>query len=281
MAEQPEIPPPSPDDVLYRVDGPVAWITLNRPVVLNALNWSIQRRLLVALQRAEADPAIRAIVLSGAGRAFSAGGDLQDTGPDDGEPVPSEREVFMAIWRMPKPVIAAVHGYALGMACELAGICDLTVAAEDAKLGEIEIRHGFTPPILIAPYLLGIKQAKELLLLGEMLSAAEAQRIGLVNRVVPADRLQEEAGALAQKLAALSPEAVATDKLAINRAYELAGFQAGLEYASDPVIRGLAQDGADNEHLRRLRDEGWAAFRQSRDRMYEGADGQGVSEGVE
>jgi enoyl-CoA hydratase/carnithine racemase len=271
-----EIPPPSPDDVLYEKDEGFATITLNRPVVLNALNWSIRRWLMRALERAEADADVKAIILTGAGRAFSAGGDLQSTPPEDDEPIPSGMDIALKIWELPKPVIAAVNGYALGQGCELAGVCDITVAADDAKLGEIQIRHGFGPPVLIAPFLLGLKQAKELLLLGEMVDAEEARRLGLVNRVVPAGRLLDEAREMARKIAALSAKAVRTNKLLINRVHELAGFRAALDYRSDPLVRALTEgeagDEAMNEHLKVLRDKGWEAFRASRDVLYRESD---------
>ena len=273
-----EIPPPSPDDVLYRADGDIAWVTLNRPVVLNAVNWSIRRRLMWALRQAEADDEVRVVILTGAGRAFCAGGDIQSTPPDDDEPTPGGMEIFMTIWSMPKPVIAAVRGHAVGQGCELAGICDLTVATEDAKFGEIQIRHGFGPPLLITPYLTGPKQAKELLLLGEIYDAREAQRLGLVNRVVPDDRLEAEAEAIARKLAALPQRAVKTNKLLVNRVHELAGFRDALDYRDDPLIKALSQREGDpglNEHLRVLREQGWEAFRQSRDVMYRESETQG------
>src|SRR5688572_17196052 len=125
---QVEIPPPSLDDVLYEKREGYALITLNRPVVLNALNWSIMRRLKWALEQAESDDDVKAIVLTGAGRAFSSGGDIQSTPPTDGLPSPSGVEVNMKIWHLPKPVIAAVRGYAVGQGHHLAGICDLTIA---------------------------------------------------------------------------------------------------------------------------------------------------------
>ena len=270
--QAPDIPPPSPQDVLYeRLDG-FARITLNRPVVLNAINWSIQRRLMWALEQAERDDEVRAVVLTGAGRAFSAGGDLQSGEPEDGEPVPGEMEIFMRIWGMPKPVIAAVRGYAVGLGCQLAGICDITIAAEDARLGEVQIRHGFGPPVLILPYLIGLKQAKELLMTGEMVTAADAVRIGLVNRVVPADRVLDEAEAMARRIAALPAETVGTNKLLVNRVHELAGLHQALDYRSDPLFAHLRGEsvpaGETNEHLRVLHERGWEAFRQSRDAGY-------------
>lgn len=272
VPQQPEIPPPSLDDVLFERDGPIGWVTLNRPVVLNAVNWSIRRRLMWALDQANANDEVKVVILRGAGRAFCAGGDIQSTPPDDDLPTPGGMEIFMTIWQMPKPVIAAVHGHAVGQGCELAGICDLTIAADDAKFGEIQIRHGFGPPLLISPFLMGPKQAKELLMVGDIMDAHEAQRIGLVNRVVPADQLFAEAEKLARRLAALPQRAVRTNKLLVNRVHELAGFHAALDYRSDPVVRALSEDsGAEglNEHLRVLREQGWEAFRASRDVLYQ------------
>lgn len=266
-----EIPPPSLDDVLYEKDEGFARIILNRPVVLNAVNWSIRRRLMWALQQALADDDVKAVILTGAGRAFCAGGDIQSAPPTDDEPTPGGMEIFMMIWQMPKPVIAAVNGHAVGQGCELAGICDITIAADDAKFGELQIRHGFGPPLLITPFLTGPKQAKELLMLGEMVDAADAQRLGLVNRIVPASQLMEEAEKMARKLAALPQKAVRTNKLLVNRVHELAGFQAALDYRDDPAIKelsGATGESGLNEHLRVLREQGWEAFRESRDAIY-------------
>ena len=268
-----EVPAPSENDVLYEREDNFAWITLNRPLVLNAVDWSLQRGLGRALDAAEGDDEVRAIVLRGAGRAFCAGGDLQASPrPDDGVETPGTGELMQRIWNSPKPVIAAVRGHAVGQGAEIAGMCDMTIAAEDAKFGEIQIRHGFGPPILISPFLTGLKQAKELMLLGEIYGAEDALRIGLVNRVVPGDRLDEEAAAWARKLAALPRQAVALNKALVNRVYELAGFQAALDYRDDPAIRALSDRGAsDDEGTRRigvLRDQGWEQFKRERDAAY-------------
>ena len=179
-----EIPPPGPDDVLYEKDDCFARITLNRPTILNAINKNIQRLLYSAFERAEADDDVKVVILTGAGRAFSAGGDLYSSYYPDDDPAPSGMEVQMKIWSFPKPVIAAVKGHAVGQACELAGVCDFTIAAENARFGEIHIRHGFAVPVLITPFLVSMKNAKELLMLGEQIDAHEAQRMGLVNRVL-------------------------------------------------------------------------------------------------
>lgn len=208
--------------VLYRGAGGVAEVVLNRPAVLNAINGAMHHGILAALDRAAGDDAVRAVVIRGSGRAFSAGGDLKAVaaGDDVGHPVMLGR----AIWNLPKPVIAAVHGYCLGQACELAAVCDLTVAAETTRFGEVEINHGWGPPLPIMPFVLGIKRAKEVLLLGELMDAGLALQIGLVNRVVPEGELDAEVNRITSRIAGLKAEAVAGNKQLINRQYEAAGF---------------------------------------------------------
>ena len=147
------IPPPSDDDVLIETNNTIRTITLNRPVVLNALNKNVQRLLLAALQSAENDSEVSVVILTGAGRAFSAGGDMWSHLYPDDEPAPSGTEVQTFIWSMNKPVIAAIRGHAVGQGFELAGVCDFTIASENVKLGEIQIRHGFGIPMLITPFL--------------------------------------------------------------------------------------------------------------------------------
>jgi enoyl-CoA hydratase/carnithine racemase len=269
------IPPPSPDDVLFeKFDGGYAVITLNRPVVLNAINWSICRCLKVALDKAEEDDDVKVVIFTGAGRAFCAGGDIQSTPPTDGLPSPSAFDLQMRLWDFPKPIIGAVRGHAVGQGHELSAMCDITIAADDARFGELQIRHGFGPPVLISPYMVNPKQAKELLLLGEQLDAEQAMKLGLVNRIVPVEKLMDEAIAMAKKLAGLNQKTVRMNKILVNRVYELAGFKNGLNYRNDPVIKemgGAMGGGRDaNEHLKVLREKGWEAFRESRDAAYRG-----------
>lgn len=275
--QQVEIPPPSLDDVLYEKHEDYAIITMNRPVVLNALNWSIQRRLWWALGQAATDDDVKSVILTGAGRAFSAGGDIQSTPPPDKDPTPSGMQINLAIWEMPKPVIAAVRGYAVGQGCELAGTCDMTVAADDAVFGEIQIRHGFGPPILVTPFLVGMKQAKEMLMLGERIGAQEALRLGLVNRVVPGDQLMPTAVDMARKMAALPQRTVRMNKLLVNRVYELAGFRQALDYRAEKALAAaLGTEASEPDpHLKVLREQGWEAFRASRDALYQGSDSGG------
>ena len=269
-----EIPPPGPDDVLYEKGDGFARITLNRPTVLNAMNKNVQRLLNAALERAEDDDDVKAVILTGAGRAFTAGGDLYSHLYPDDDPAPSGMDNQMKIWSLLKPVIAAVRGHAVGQGFEFAGVCDFTIAAEDARFGEIQIRHGGSPPVLITPYMLGLKSAKEVLLLGEQIGAQDALRMGIVNKVVPVEQLQEEAEAWAKKLAALPPAAVQRNKFLVNRVYDLAGFREGLAYSDDPAVKALSESADDDrltrERRQRLQETGWGAFKDERDAAFRG-----------
>jgi enoyl-CoA hydratase/carnithine racemase len=251
--------------------GHIAIMTLNRPDSMNALGAPGDGdQVAAACAAINADQEIRCVVLTGAGRAFSAGGDIQSTPPPDNDPTPSGMQINLAIWQMQKPVIAAVHGYAVGQGHELAGTCDMTIASEEAVFGELQIRHSFGPPILISPFLVGLKQAKEMLMLGERITAQDALRLGLVNRVVPADQLMATAEDMCRKLAALPQKTVRSNKMLVNRVYELAGFREALDYRTDPAIaEALGTTAEDPDpHLRILREQGWEAFRASRDALY-------------
>ena len=218
--------PGAPDEpVLYRCENGVAEVTLNRPRALNAINGAVHYGLLRALEQAAADDAIRSVVIRGSGRAFSAGGDLKAVAA--GEDVGHPKRLGQAIWDLPKPVIAAVHGYCLGQAFEVAGVCDLTIAAASAVFGEVEINHGWGPPLPITPFALGLKQAKEVLLLGDMITAEVALRMGIVNRVVADEDLDAEVAKITARIAGLKPEAVAGNKRLVNSRYEAAGFAPG------------------------------------------------------
>ncbi len=217
--------------VLYEVRDGVALLTLNRPEKLNALSVELLDTLDRALERAGGAADVRVVVIRGAGRAFSTGYDLAAFA---GQPLLSgeqwrERhrrniDRWLKIWNLPKPVIAQVHGFALAGACELAMACDLTVAAEGTKFGEPEIQDVSGPPTMFMPWVLGLKKAKELLLTGELIDAVEAERIGLINTVVPAEQLEARTFELARKMARLEPAALYYNKLSINRTYELMGL---------------------------------------------------------
>ena len=186
------------NNLLFEKRDGIGYLTLNRPDKLNALSPALMAELRHALDVIEADPEIKVVILTGAGRAFSAGFDI---GAPEGEPEIYERQpdewhsslkqnidTFLKIWHSSKPYIAAINGYTLAGACELAQLCDIKIASEQATLGEPEIRFGTGPPVLITPFSVGLAKAKELLLMGEMISAQEAERLGMINKVVPHDQ---------------------------------------------------------------------------------------------
>jgi enoyl-CoA hydratase len=205
---------------------PVTLIRLNRPQALNALNGELMDELSAALDQAEADDAIRAIVLTGSDRAFAAGADIKEMASKDY--VQAFREDFItANWeraaRCRKPLIAAVAGYALGGGCELAMMCDIIIAAENAKFGQPEITLGVSPGAggtQRLTRLVGKAKAMDLILTGRMMDAAEAERCGLVSRVAPLASLLDEALGVARKLADLSPVSLMLTKEMVNAAYE-------------------------------------------------------------
>jgi enoyl-CoA hydratase/carnithine racemase len=219
---------------------PTSWgvrLVLNRPAKLNAISAELREALTTAIAEATADERVRVIVIAGAGRAFCSGYDLSEAAPETAwdwrDVLARDVEATLAVWSCPKPVIAQVHGYALAGGLELAMACDLIVVAEGAQLGEPEIRFGSAPVTLLMPFVIGQKRARELLLTGDLIDAAEAERIGLINRVVPAERLTAEVDALAAKLARVPPDVMAPTKLMLNRAMDAAGFAAAVDMGLD------------------------------------------------
>ena len=219
---------------------PTPWgvrLTLNRPDKLNALNGELRDELTAAIAAAAADERVRVIAIAGAGRAFCSGYDLSEEQPSTAlgwrDVLGRDVAATLAILHCPKPVIAQVHGYAVAGGLELAMACDLIVAAEDARLGEPEIRFGSAPVTLLMPFVIGQKKTRELLLTGDLIDAREAERIGLVNRVVPGEQLSDEVDALADRLARVEPDVMAPTKLMLNRAMDAAGFAQAVEMGLD------------------------------------------------
>jgi enoyl-CoA hydratase/carnithine racemase len=204
----------------------VALIRLNRPEALNALNSQLLGELGQALDAAEADDGVRCVVLTGSERAFAAGADIKEMSDKTYAQMFATDFFGSAARRIEafrKPIIAAVAGYALGGGCELAMLCDFIIAAETAKFGQPEINLGVMPGIggtQRLPRAVGKAKAMEMVLTARMMDAAEAERAGLVSRVVAADKLMEDALATAAKIAAQSPLAVAMNKELVNAAFE-------------------------------------------------------------
>jgi enoyl-CoA hydratase/3-hydroxyacyl-CoA dehydrogenase len=253
--------------IIVRKENRIGWIVLNRPEKLNAISPEMLEEISTALRELEADEGVRVIVVTGSGRAFSAGADV--TAFTDVNPINSYiysrrfQEILNMIERMPKPFIASINGYALGGGLELAMACDIRIASENAMLGQPEINLGLIPGAggtQRLSKLVGRGRAKELIMLGEPIPAREAERIGLVNRVVPHDRLESETRALANKLAEKPPIALMAAKIAINL---------GSDY---PLEAGLALESSLFSILFSTEDlvEGVSAFIQKRKPEFKG-----------
>jgi enoyl-CoA hydratase/carnithine racemase len=228
--------------------GPIARLTLARPERANALNAAMLTEIGTALDAIENDAGVRALIVTGAGSAFSSGFDLKEqmerrpAGVDAWRPLlRKDFDTIMRFWHFPLPTIAAVRGPCLAGACELALACDITVASEDAFFGEPELKFGAGIVALILPWVVGPKIAKEIILLGEdRIPAARAREIGMVNRVVASAELEETALAIANHIAAVDPNLVKETKRAINRAFEAQNMLEALEegLAIDLAIEG-------------------------------------------
>ncbi len=235
--------------IRYGREGRIARITLDRPDKLNAISAAMVGELHRALDAAERDTAVRSIVLDGNGRAFSAGFDLEDEAGGDIDALrrmlQADLDIIMRFWDCPKPTIAAVHGYCLGSAMEMAVACDVTISAAGCRFGAPEVRYGSGIVALLLPWLIGPKPAKELLLTGDdRVSAERALALGLVNRVVPAETLLASALDVAREIACNDPVAVQLTKQAINRSYDIAGLREALRQALelDVVIEATETD---------------------------------------
>jgi enoyl-CoA hydratase len=224
--------------LVERLDG-VARITLNRPDQANALSQLMLTEIGQALDALDGDANVRAIIVRGAGSAFSSGFDLKEqmarrpAGIAQWQPIlRKDFDTVMRFWHHPKPTIAAVRGPCLAGACELALACDLTIATPDAFFGEPELKFGAGIVVMILPWIVGPKLAKEIILTGQDRIAAErALAIGMINRIVPAHDLDAAALRLAQHIAVIDPRLVKETKRAINRALAAQGMLSALEEA--------------------------------------------------
>lgn len=244
--------------VALDVSQSVAFLTLNRPDKLNAINRPMLDELEQALDAAEHDDDVRSIVLRGEGRAFSAGFDLDSPVFDSGsaeairEELTRDFNVIMRFWDCSKPTVAAVHGYCLGSSMEISAVCDITVAAEDCRFGAPEVRYGSGIVCLVLPWIVGLKNSKELLLTGGNVDAARALSIGLVNRVVPSHELPAAAEAIAREIAANDPQAVRLTREAINQGLETAGLRRALAQALEYDIRIETTETAESAAFRKI-----------------------------
>jgi enoyl-CoA hydratase len=237
--------------------GTVALLTLARPERLNAIDRRMLNELQHALDDVERDDELRVLVVQGAGGNFSSGFDLKEQmqarpmGHEDWRQIlDKDFSIVTRFWHLNKPTIAAVEGYCLAGGCELALCCDITLAAEDAVFGEPELKFGAGIVVMILPWLVGPKRAKEIILTGaDRISALEAARIGLINRVVPRDQVEFAALALARHIAVIDPSLVQQTKRAINQCFEVMGLIEALNTALDI---DLAIEGKGSEDKRKF-----------------------------
>ncbi len=256
------------ENIIYEKKPPIAYVTLNRPEKLNALSQDLQIEVRDALEDAGwNDNDIRVIVMKGAGRGFSAGFDI---GAGGGSPDAVQvRARFLkgkgfgattwwdVFWNNPKPLIAQVHGFCIAGGMATATFCDLRICSEDALFGAPEIRTGGPYIPAVWPWIIGMTKARELLYTGNLIDAQEAYRLGLVNKVVPQDKLEEEVDKLALTIAKLPIATVEYSKKLINMAYEMMNIRSVVERSMELEATCLASSGslAEISEFQKLRQE--------------------------
>jgi enoyl-CoA hydratase len=249
--------------IKVEIEGPVASLVFNRPDVLNAFHNEAMREIMGALKELGNDDRVRAILVRGEGRAFSAGFDMKASAGRDMstiDRVQAQMELqfdfIMSFWDCPKPTIALVHGFCMAGAFEVALACDITVAAEGTRFGEPEVRFGTGIVAMLLPWAVLPKHAKEMLLTGnDKMDAARAHAIGIVNHVVPQDQLVSFGRTMAMDIAAAAGPSVFFTKRAMNRTYEIMGMRDALKAALDIDIILNATPSAEKTEFQRIRKE--------------------------
>lgn len=252
-------PEASPVVLAYR-ENQIGFIKLNRPQALNALNSSLMSQVTAALQSHMQDDDVRVVVLSGEGRAFSSGFDLKEaievnytTGQQWRKAIDAAFDFIMQFWRAEKPTVAAIHGFCLAGALELAIACDITIADDTTFVGEPEVRFGAGVVAMLLPWLIPAKVAKEILLTGEdRIPARRAFELGLINQVAPEGQHLSTAVEMARKIARCSPDAVRMTKRAINQSLDVGGLREALQVGTDAATFIEATDSAEKREFNRL-----------------------------
>ena len=259
----------SEDVALYEIDGHVAVISLNRPDKRNALNVALKEKLTELFKRAEDDDDVAVVVLRGNGKSFCAGADIS--------PNPAKKEYkgdalkthahhsktlnfHMTPWELKKPVIASIQGHAMGAGCEFAMMCDISIAADTAILGEPEIRFASIGSAVIMPWIIVHKRARKLLYLGDTISAERAEQIGMINLVVPEAELEAETMKFAHRMALVGRETLGAVKTAVNVGIEAQGFQEGMKAGVTTVaLIHTSKIESDEQFYAKVAEEGPAA----------------------
>ena len=256
--------------LLYTLENDVAWVVLNRPEQRNAINAELRDELVAVLTDARTNADVRALVLTGSGKGFCTGADLSGRGSGPTSPgagrelmKSSSQRLMRALWDLEKPVVAAVNGVAAGLGAHLAFASDFVIAAAEARFIEIFVRRGIAVDAagaFLLPRLVGLQKAKELVFFGDDLGADEAQRLGLVSRVVPADQLTAAAREWAERLAAGPTFAIGMSKRLLNRSLE-SSFETALE--EEALAQMLVTQSEDTR-------EGMQAFMERRAPQFKG-----------
>ena len=275
------------DSNVVLIDDPapqVRRVTLNRPEKRNALNHALRGGILEALRAADADPAIRVMIVRGAGKCFSSGYELGDgnqgqeypwyTPGGDGHWPRHVTQGWMSIWELGKPVIAQVHGYCLAGGSELATCCDLVYMADDAAMGYPAVRFG-VPDNHFHAWFVGMRKAMEMMVTGDSISGVEAARLGWANASFPAAELEERVIEVALRIASVPPDLVQLNKRAVHRQMEIMGLHTGIRAGAELCALGTHQKSL-HEFLARTRTQGLKTALQERDEPfgdYEGREG--------
>ena len=268
--------------VLYQRDGRIARVTLNRPEVLNAIDGAMPQDLASAIETANADPGVHVIVLSGAGRAFCAGYDLTyyaETTTGEGHEVTQEMpwdpvkdfafmkrntDLFMSVFRSLKPVVCKVHGFAVAGGSDIALCADMVIMAEDAQIGYMPARVWGCPTTAMWVYRLGAERAKRMLLTGDKISGADAERMGLVLKAVPASNLDDEIERLAERMASVPVNQLVMQKMMVNQALENMGLASTQTLAT--FFDGVTRHSPEGLNFKaRAEEVGWKQAARERD----------------
>ena len=264
----------STEILLHEKDPDDAFVTLtmNRPDKMNAISAELGDLIEDAIKRAAADPDVKAVILTGAGRAFSAGFDLE--GEDfemDTEgwrkDIGDNMRRFRAVWEAEIPVIAAVNGFALAGGLELMLCCDLAIGANEAKFGEPEVRHVSGPPTLMLPWTVPMRHARWLMYTGDMIDGVEAARINLINKAVPREEVMKEAKRVARKCARMPGSGIKFAKASLNHQQEAAGFLSSHRYNLE-VMSTLHASEEGSEWMRKLKDHSLKEFIDIREKPF-------------
>ena len=281
--------------VLYEKDGRIGRITLNRPEVMNAIDDDLPGELAAAVSRADADPGVHVMVLSGNGTAFCAGYDLahyaEGNGPNQvvqempWDPMKdyafmwANTEHFMSLWRAMKPVICKIHGFAVAGGSDIALCADITIMGETAKIGYMPTRVWGTPTTAMWVYRLGAEKAKRMLFTGDKVDGREAEAMGLVLKAVPDNELDDEVERFAERMASVPINQLAMQKMLVNQAIEASGIMNTQRLAT--IFDGMSRHSPEGLNFKaRVEEVGWKQAVEERDQgTFDWTSGKGIEEG--